>query len=87
MSNCITPTQLLKKEIVNSFFEYFVGQTENNWFLGMGNPIPWAFDQEQITSSKLYLGKYVSNLEYEDQIVPANFDRAIPNCPVTAAKR
>ena len=74
MSNCITPTQLLKKEIVNSFFEYFVGQTENNWFLGMGNPIPWAFDQEQITSSKLYLGKYVSNLEYEDQIVPANFD-------------
>ena len=74
MANCITPTQLLKKEIVNSFFEYFIEEENNNWFLGVGNPIPWAFDQTQINSPFVYTGKYVSNLEFEDQIVPGNFD-------------
>jgi len=74
MSNCITPTQLLKKEIVNSFFDYFTEQGENNWFLGIGNPIPWAFEKKEIDSDTLFLGKYITNLEYEDQIIPPNPD-------------
>jgi len=76
MANCITPTQLLKKEITNSFFDYFIEEVENSWFVGIGNPIPWAFQKENeiLNSPNIFFGNYVTNLEFEDGEVPSSRD-------------
>ena len=74
MANCISVTQNLKKEFVNSFFDYFYNSQENNWFLGIGNPIPWSFDLQLANSESIYFGKYSSSSQNQDETVPTNPD-------------
>lgn len=74
MANCISVTQNLKKEFVNSFFDYFYNSEGNNWFLGIGNPVPWSFDKEIANSESIYFGKYTSSTQNEDEIVPSSPD-------------
>lgn len=74
MANCISVTQNLKKEFVNSFFDYFYNSQENNWFLGIGNPIPWSFDMELANSESIYFGNYSSSSKNVDETVPTNPD-------------
>ena len=74
MANCISVTQNLKKEFVNSFFDYFYNSQENNWFLGIGNPIPWSFDMELANSESIYFGSYKSSSQNQDETVPTNPD-------------
>jgi len=70
MANCIEVTQNLRKEFVNSFFEYFSSSDQNNWFVAIGNPIPWSFDKGIINANSIYFG-VVSG---EDDVVPLNLD-------------
>lgn len=70
MANCIEVTQNLKKEFVNSFFEYFSSSDQNNWFIAIGNPIPWSFDKDIINADSIYFGK----VSGEDDVVPLNLD-------------
>lgn len=70
MANCIDVTQNIRKELVNSFFEYFSSSTQNNWFLAIGNPIPWSFDRDIANSERMYF-KEVSG---SDDVVPLNLD-------------
>lgn len=74
MANCISVTQNLRKEFVNSFFDYFYNYQENNWFLGIGNPIPWSFDMELANSESIYFGNYSSSSKNQDETVPSNPD-------------
>lgn len=74
MSNCISVTQNLKKEFVNSFFDYFYNSRENNWFLAIGNPIPWSFDRETSNSESIYFGDYSFSKKNEDEVVPNSPD-------------
>lgn len=69
-SNCISVTQNLKKEFVNSFFEYLSNPGDNNWFLAIGNPIPWSFDKELSQNGIVYTGTY----QGEDSVIPGVLD-------------
>lgn len=66
-SNCISVTQNLKKEFVNSFFEYLSNPGDNNWFLAIGNPIPWSFDKELSQNGIIYTGTY----QGDDSTIPS----------------
>lgn len=74
MSNCSKPTRTLKEEISNSFLEYFSGSNRNNWFIGLGNPIPWSFDKNIINQNRIFLSNYDSGFEFQDQFIPPNSD-------------
>jgi len=63
-------TKNMKKELVNSFFEYVYESKENTWFLGVGNPIPWSVDKDIIGFSEIFTGKY----QGEDSQIPSPED-------------
>jgi len=71
MSNCVEITQNMKKEFVNSFFEYFASSSkQNNWFVALGNPVPWSFDRNISKSGSIYRGRVTGF----DDVVPLNSD-------------
>jgi len=70
MSSCVTITQNFKKEVVESFLDFFKTTNEDSWFIAIGNPIPWSFDREIANTKTVYNKSIVGN----DSIVPDNLD-------------
>lgn len=58
-------TKNMKKEFINSFFDYMYESKDNAWFLAVGNPIPWSVDKDIIGFNEIFSGKLSGN---DDQI-------------------
>lgn len=60
-------TKNMKKEFINSFFDYMYDSKDNAWFLGVGNSVPWSVDKDIIGFGEIFSGKLSGN---DDQIPP-----------------
>jgi hypothetical protein len=78
--SCIIPSQDLKKEISNSFINFFRDSSENSWFMALGNTLPWSFPRELLEKDSLdfrnfqNLTEETTNVPFEEQTEKIKYD-------------